>query len=196
VQLRDIASGAEVKSVSHQMDVTKSARLTADGKKVLVAGGYFNNSKTPQSYYVRLWDVTSDQESFRLEYPKRTTFRGAVLVAKDTRIVTVGPQGSLSEWDVATGKERRVWAKLGITCLATSADGRYVVAAGYETAVRLWDVDTGRIVDSYLVRNLAADSIALSRDARRVLIGDRDGTVVSFEFTGLPKQAVSEPPVK
>lgn len=192
IQFWDVESGKPVSSTSHEMDSVRALDLTRDGR-VLCAGGYANNSATPVTYFVRLWDTESGQEDFRLNYPVRTVFRDALLLANDTRVLTAGPEGSVREWDVASGKEIRLWKEGGANCLAASKDRRYV-AAGIGDSVVLFDALTGRVVDSETIPRpeFNIHAIGLSDDGRRVLFTgfhDRDLRSLRFEIPNEPPGA-------
>lgn len=187
VQVWDVATGTQRESHRLDLDITHKARWTRDQRSLLCVGGYYNNSSTKATYYVRLWEPDSGQELFRLDYPKRSTFRDARLIADDTRILTVDPAGSLREWDIATGKEHREWPLNGVVCLDLSADARHLVTAG--KLLQLWDVVSVRLIDSYPLPEMGGQCVALSHDGKRAIVGSRDNAVRSFAFYELIRKA-------
>ena len=187
IQIWDLTTGAELNSHTVQVEVTNVSRWTRDERQLFCIGGYLNNSATTMTYFARLWNPESGQESFRLGYPVRTVFRDARLLADDTRVLTVGPSGHLQEWDIATGQEHRMWLKNGgVKCLDVSDDGRFVVTASTQKLVQLWDTESARVIDTYTLDDSAAvECVALSADARRAIVGGRDHAVRSFHFHNL-----------
>jgi len=65
------------------------------------------------------------------------------------RIMTCSPDGSLREWNWKTGEQiGDAWRDGGNTALtiALSPDGKKVVCGCGDGAVKLWDIDTGKII--------------------------------------------------
>lgn len=166
VRLWNPETGDELRSIGLQTDVVNSIDFARDGR-ILCAGGYAGTSAMP-TYFVRLWDPASGSESFRLGYPVRTAFSQAVLIGDDSRILTVGPETSLREWDVATGAEVRVWKERDAECVALSRDRR-LVAVGTQGSVELRDAQTGDLLDAVPLPDVHIDSIGLSGDGRRAI---------------------------
>ncbi|HYG74902.1 MAG TPA: HEAT repeat domain-containing protein [Planctomycetota bacterium] len=123
--------------------------FSADGR-VLVSEA---NDET-----ARLWDVLNGRELRTL--PNHDGSVAALALSPDGSlgISTRGSRqqwmqseedqpggGRLRVWEVATGRVLRtlVGHKADITCVAFSADGRYVWSGGNDRTVRQWEVDSG-----------------------------------------------------
>ncbi|KAG2338950.1 WD40 repeat-like protein [Suillus weaverae] len=60
--------------------------------------------------------------------------------------------------------------------IALSPDGKKVVSGSQDGAVRLWDIDTCKVIAKWTGHTKEVVSICWSRDGRRVLSGSFDGT--------------------
>lgn len=75
-----------------------------------------------------------------------------VAFTADGKLLASVSDNSVRLWDPATGKERRRFdgrsapgnVNQSLHCLALSADGKRVAAAGYNNAILVWQTDTGR----------------------------------------------------
>jgi WD40 repeat protein len=65
--------------------------------------------------------------------------------------------------------------------IASSPDGKKVVSGSNDGAVRLWDIDTCKVVKKWTGHTKAVESVCWSRDGRRVLSGSQDGTARQWE---------------
>jgi WD40 repeat protein len=87
-------------------------------------------------------------------------------------------------WNVKSGKQigedwrdgdSEVWN------IALSPDGKKVVSGSLDGAVRLWDIDTCKVVKKWTGHTDTVSSVCWSRDGRRVLSGSYDGTARQWE---------------
>jgi hypothetical protein len=97
------------------------------------------------------------------------------------------PAGTLTLWDVASGKLVRTLSGVEgpIYGVAFSQDGKQALSGGYDGRLRLWDVGTGQEVHQWEQPKLSTTgeflkpltAVALSADGRRALSGSYDKTV-------------------
>lgn len=180
VQFLDIATGQETKSAKVQLDSIRAIDLAPDGK-LLCVGGYSNNSSTQVTYFVRLWDVDSGQNAFRLDHPVRTVFRGGRLSPDGRSIYLVGPDGSLTQWDVASEKLVRTFDR-SATSVAVSADGKTLASATHDGTITLRDVASGRVLQSVTIDDHWPETIALSADGRSLVTFGTKHRVSLYRF--------------
>jgi WD40 repeat protein len=69
----------------------------------------------------------------------------------------------------------------GVVTIALSPDGKKVASRSHDGAVRLWDIDTCKVVKKWTGHTRAVKSVCWSRDGRRVLSGSVDGTARQWE---------------
>jgi WD40 repeat protein len=75
--------------------------------------------------------------------------------------------------------------------IALSPDGKKVVSGSDDGAVRLWDIDTCKVVKKWTGHTEAVSSVCWSRDGRRVLSGSDDGTARQWEVES--RETMPEP---
>ncbi|KAG1881903.1 quinon protein alcohol dehydrogenase-like superfamily, partial [Suillus tomentosus] len=69
----------------------------------------------------------------------------------------------------------RVWT------IALSPDRKKVVSGSDDGGVRLWDIDTGKVIGRWMGHTDAVLSVYWSRDGQRVLSGSLDGTARQWD---------------
>jgi RNA polymerase sigma factor (sigma-70 family) len=163
VQLLDVASG-EVKRTFDLPAAARACVFSPDGK-VMATGGYEQENGV---YYARLWDVATGKEVRRfaighiLNHPI-----GALAFSSDGTKLAGSLAGSSSHdgrvhlFEVATGKELKVFPKIGENApsIAFAPDDKTVAAAGDN--IHLYDPETGK---ERLVIERRAWGLAFSRD--------------------------------
>jgi WD40 repeat protein/serine/threonine protein kinase len=105
--------------------------------------------------------------------------RGAAYSPDGAWLATVGEDGTLRIWDVASGQAMHVlkahagWA-VGV---AYRPDGKQLATAGSDGKVRLWDTSSwaeARVLDGH---SEAARSVVYSTDGARLAAASRDGAI-------------------
>src|SRR5207249_825077 len=100
--------------------------------------------------------------------------------------------GTVRQWDVVAGQERRRFAAHAarVNCLAVINDGQHLLSGGDgEPAVKLWDLAGGQLLVGYSGGPKEALWVAADRDGRRIAAVGPDGMVqVWDQKTGQPVQ--------
>jgi WD40 repeat protein len=87
-------------------------------------------------------------------------------------------------WNVKSGKQiGDDWrdGDSAVWCIALSPDGKKVVIGSSDGAVRLWDVDTCKVVKKWTGHTREVVSVCWGQDGRRVLSGSVDGTARQWD---------------
>jgi hypothetical protein len=85
-------------------------------------------------------------------------------------------------WEIATGKEVRMFHghTNSIVRLSISADGKTLASGSWDSTARTWNVETGE--QTALFRHgREVSAVALSRDARYLIVGDFGGNPVIYD---------------
>jgi WD40 repeat protein len=104
------------------------------------------------------------------------------LTADAGRLVTIGSDGDVRRWDVATG---RVLSALTLPehtfSKAVSSDGRWLVASDRNVAV-LWDLTVGKEVRRYKGHSDEVVSAVISADGKWLASGTADGRATLWQL--------------
>ena len=95
------------------------------------------------------------------------------------RIVTCSEAGLLRVWNSRNGLQiRKNWqdGQSPVNRIALSPDGKMVGAGSDDGAVRLWDIETGKVIAEWTGHSKRVWPICWSRDGQRVVSGSEDGT--------------------
>ncbi|KAG2738290.1 WD40 repeat-like protein [Suillus brevipes Sb2] len=95
------------------------------------------------------------------------------------RIIICSWDRSVRVWDLETDTQvGKIWDDndFGGNTLALSPDSKKVASGSQNGAVKLWNVDTGKIVKTWTGHTMEVDSVSWSPDGGRVVSGSYDGT--------------------
>jgi RNA polymerase sigma factor (sigma-70 family) len=163
--------------------VTSSQNVGAWGvANVQIGGGRANNAVKPMA---RFWHVLTGKQvrQFVIDKPAQAF----VLSPDDRNLATLNGDGTISIWEVASGKERCQF-KAGGTLLRFAKDGHTLAVAGNDRKIALYDIRTGKQLGHFDGHQGAILSLAFSPDATAVLSGSADSTILSWDLTTLTKE--------
>jgi WD40 repeat protein len=96
------------------------------------------------------------------------------------------PSASLAVLDLTTGRRRDLTplpAQAWIVSVAFTPDGRRVVGASLEGNLRVWDLASGAIVQTFADQS-SGENLAVTPDGRTLFSGAETGTVVAWDLSG------------
>jgi serine/threonine protein kinase len=166
-----VPPGGELRFAGHT-DWVLSAAFSPEGQRLLSG----SKDKT-----VRLWDVTTGQETARFE--GHTDKVWSVLFTPDGRFVVSGSADrSVRLWDINSGRELRRFDARTNRGVALSPDGRLALTGSLSDGmVRLWELETGRELRRFKGHMSWVLGLAFSPDGRQALSGSADGTLRLWE---------------
>jgi WD40 repeat protein len=222
LRLWDVATGRAVQAAGFPVPVC-SVAFTPDGARAVFG---------LDDHTVRVWDVAKWKELHQLG--GHTSYVVCVAISPDgKRALSAGEHdNTVRLWDLEAGKEIRKLEghKEAVHCVAFSPDGKRAVSGGgilqngqnvpgKDFAVRLWDLETGKLIRQFEGHGAGIWAVAFSPDGRRILSGsghwvldspdktvrlwdvetgkelarfsDHTGTVWGVVFTADGKQALS-----
>jgi WD40 repeat protein/class 3 adenylate cyclase/tRNA A-37 threonylcarbamoyl transferase component Bud32/energy-coupling factor transporter ATP-binding protein EcfA2 len=145
--------------------------------------------------------VTSAQQGETLLWRARTgrikrrfAIGGPFAISPDGRLAAVArnspdpanPSAALTVLDLTTGRRRALAplpAQGWIVSVAFTPDGRRIIGASFEGAVRVWDLASGAISQTFAGQSSGAN-LAVTPDGRTVFSAAETGTVVAFDVAG------------
>jgi WD40 repeat protein/S1-C subfamily serine protease len=164
-------------------ETVEFAAISPDGGRILSGGA---------DRMVILWDRKTGREIRRFG-PAGGRVLSALFSPDGRRAFTAGEDKLIRIWDLETGKLLRElkghdeW----VFSLAVSPDGRFVYSTsggpdiwrdGKDSAIRIWETETGREVRKLEGHKGRVLSVAVSPDGRQVLTGG-DTTVILWDAT-------------
>ncbi|RMH70837.1 MAG: CHAT domain-containing protein [Cyanobacteria bacterium J007] len=170
--------------IEHSQPVITVA-MSPDGK--MVASGGQDNT-------IMLWDLATGQ------LLRRLTGHGSPILSlafsPDGKTLASSSNhefndGTIALWDVETGQLKqslgRSLVALRVGSLAFSPDGQYL-ASGHigftllDTAIRIWQLDTGKNVYDLKGHGWEVTSVAFSKDGKLVVSGGADGAIMLWNW--------------
>jgi RNA polymerase sigma factor (sigma-70 family) len=174
-RLWDAATGKELRKLEGHTARVRGVAFSPDGKRLLTAG--WNPT-------ARLYDVETGKQVAEL---KHTTGPEGVAFSPDGKTVALatGWGDTAAVWDVTGDVARLRWTgKVGQPIAVTfSPDGQRLAAAGWDSAVHVWDVATGKeLAASRPVGHTTwVHTVALLPDRKTLVSASADGQVIVWD---------------
>jgi WD40 repeat protein/tRNA A-37 threonylcarbamoyl transferase component Bud32 len=126
---------------------------------------------------VKLWDAAGGKESDDL-IDRTMGVYGEAFSPDGRALATIDWDFRVSVWDVALGLPFQTWPDTdGVIALACGADGRHVVSAGRDGAVKLRTFPDGKTVLTVTAQPGSLAGVALSPRGDKLASAGRDGVV-------------------
>ena len=167
----DLTTGDQIGGVAWDADEGSDIASSPDGRYILTS----HKDKT-----LRLWDMNAGKEIRRIK-KDLPDMQYAALTPGGKQLLVAG-KTSISLFDTSTAEKIRQFQgpmdkdRLDIECLAISPDGHLAVTGGKDNTVRLWDLVTGKEIQSFQGHSGQITSVIFSPDNGQILSGSGDNT--------------------
>jgi WD40 repeat protein len=188
IQLWHVATGEELRrlQVEHGQEVGR-VTFSPDGKSLaaLSTPGGKNRGREKEEKAIHVWSVPSGKEQSRIGVSSRTDFP-EFAYSPDGKVLAAGvEEKKLYMWDPATGKPLGPFPKPDyyLSSLVFLPDDK-MLACGVEatTAIRLWDVRTGKISSAGRGGHTSPVTNIVYSPRQKVLISaDHDGAARQWD---------------
>ena len=146
---------------------------------------------SPCGTYAVAGDFDGNIQRFHLADDRKTTLEHhptwvqALAYHADGRLFSADFWGGIAAWNGTQENPRPLWSITGhdgwIRSAIVTRDGRFLATAGNDRAVRLWDVDSGRLVRKLLGHTSHVYSLAQHADGHLVS-GDQEGVLREWDL--------------
>jgi WD40 repeat protein len=199
LKLWDISATQLLLSLGGNESFVSALAISPDGRHAI--SGFFDGS-------LKLWDLQTGELVITISGHK--SYAGAVEIVPDERTVvpdwslvshpsisavTITPdgrraisssrdgRGELRLWDLSTAKLCHILSGHhdDVTAVAVTPDGRHALSAASDRALRLWSLQEQVCRATAPLENPPM-AIAVARDGRTVVVGDRVGNVHFFQI--------------
>jgi WD40 repeat protein/serine/threonine protein kinase len=188
VRLWDVTSGSCLRILHGGSDIVSFVDISADGRCAV--------SVSSSENVVRFWDLADGRclRTFTPDDPGRGPYwiKSLRLSADACLILAATDDGNIQVWDSRSGDLRH---RLGghenyvqYAKVEVSADGRRALSnpiprLGDDRVIRLWDLDTGRILQELTGYPASANAMCFSADGHTAAIASEDHLIRLWDLT-------------
>jgi WD40 repeat protein len=186
VAVWDLTTGRLVRSLNVTVARTQFVALSADGGRVLAAGGEL------KALSVRRWDLKTGAETGRVEVSGKSVHAAAFNLELSSVAVASG-DAELALLNAETGKLVRnlTGRALNVYAVAFSADGKYLASGGWRGSLKVWGLADGT-ARTFAGLKGKIGAVAFSPDGRTIAAGGQDKVVKLWDVeTGRELRALA-----
>lgn len=136
---------------------------------------------------IRLWDIATGRQEHVLNGHTQVV-ESVSFNPNDNALVSGGLDGSVRIWNAETGKEvkslssqhnanNRTTKSVAISCVRFNQNGNIVAAGNKNGVIHLWDVDSGKLVQTLKGHMDVISSLSFSPDGQTIASTSKDSTI-------------------
>ena len=184
VRIWDVASGQQILGLDVHLGLVRSVGFSPDGSK-LFSGSYDGT--------VRVWETGTGHLLNTINLGCGPIH--ALTMSQDGRYWAAGcDDGTIVVWNTEEETKRRVLKGhssdvktvgfiRAVKAVALSSDAKILISGGTDETVRVWEVETGRILHVLQGHEAPVRSVAFQPDGSLLASGSYDGTIRLWDVT-------------
>lgn len=175
----DIVTGRTIQQLRGHTSLVVDVDISPDGS--LGVSGSVDNT-------VRVWDLAAGTGEIVGEHS--TPIRDVAFMPDGESVVAISRGGEIIRWNALAVNDRiqtyidPAGQERSLQALAVSRDGRYLLTGSDSRIVKLWDAETGAMLQTYQIEDRAVRVLAFSADGSKIIIGSVNGSLTLFETDG------------
>jgi RNA polymerase sigma factor (sigma-70 family) len=179
LRLFAVATWKELPLLPAKHDI-RSFAFSPDGKTLAGSeGGLFGRGDEDRPL-ITLYELATGRPIRRFQ-GHRGTIHTVAFTPDGKTLASAASDKTIRLWEVATGKQRRLWsAGNSASTLALAPDGK-TLAAAHDGVIRSWDLATGKALPPRGGHQGGVSSVALSPDGKTLISASSDATIRSWE---------------
>jgi WD40 repeat protein len=184
VEIRDLASGAVVRTVEGQTGTLAAVAFSRDGQ-LLVTGNGSKDARQRLEVVALAWDLATGALIQRMTGFRGHRIRDIVVSADRSCVIAVGDESRACVWRLDTGELHHELRHqyFVVTSVAATPDGHALTACA-DGVLTLWDLTTGAAVHRFRCTRRRttrvapyAEALAVAADGSRVVMAMMDETL-------------------
>lgn len=175
LKIVEVATGKKIREIQTPDTALYALEFTPDGTHLIVNHTVLNRGDTSVRIY-KLSDATEVKTAIK---GPATSFA----LSRDGRSFAYStPRGTLLLLETAGWTEQRQFDghQTGAASLAFHPCGRFLASSGRDGAVRIWDVDTGKQVNTLPIKGEVDSRLAFGAEGNTLVVATADATVKLF----------------
>ncbi|EDZ62550.1 WD-40 repeat protein containing caspase catalyti c domain [Sulfurimonas gotlandica GD1] len=181
----DTNYGKELNIAMVNPAIVRSVGFSPDNRSVIVSNRSVFGRDNKRIYAGLVY--TMDSGLFG-NIKKYKDLQGEVLITKDMKYILSTSLYKILLSDIKSGKKIKefIGHTNSITSITTNSDGRYLISASDDMTIKLWDIKSGKIIDSFIVDtkkdSSSIDTLKVSSDDKYLVSVSSDKNIKLWDI--------------